>query len=75
MLNSHRIAKISPITGLALNEDVTEINYSRFKNLLKIFDLINVEERGIDRILPEERTDSTILNTAMIWVRHFHFCE
>ncbi|CAF3126609.1 unnamed protein product [Rotaria sp. Silwood2] len=34
----------------------------------KIFACLNVEERGIERISSEDRTDVTIINTAMIWV-------
>jgi hypothetical protein len=41
-----------------------------FQKFVKKLDFINVEQRGIERILPEDRTDSTIINTAMIWVRH-----
>jgi hypothetical protein len=72
MLNGHRTARILPITDSNQNCSHEKSNcvMSCFKNLLKMFKLINVEERGIDRILPEERTDSTILNTAMIWVTH-----
>ncbi|CAF3279993.1 unnamed protein product [Rotaria sp. Silwood2] len=33
----------------------------------KIFACLNVEERGIERISSEDRTDVTIINTAMIW--------
>jgi hypothetical protein len=41
-----------------------------FKKIVKRFDCLNVEKRGIERILPEDRTDSTTINTAMIWVRN-----
>ncbi|CAF1407601.1 unnamed protein product [Adineta steineri] len=41
---------------------------SRWKKFLKKFDFLNVEKRGIQRVLPEDRNDSTIINTAMIWV-------
>jgi hypothetical protein len=43
---------------------------SHFQKIVKKFDCLNVEERGIERILAEDRTDSTIINTAMIWVRN-----
>jgi hypothetical protein len=45
----------------------------RFQKIVKKFDCLNVETRGIERILPEDRNDSTTINTAMIWVRNlFH---
>ncbi|CAF1275706.1 unnamed protein product [Rotaria sp. Silwood1] len=34
----------------------------------KIFACLNIEERGIERVPSEDRTDLTIINTAMIWV-------
>jgi hypothetical protein len=40
-----------------------------FRKVVKIFDCLNVEHRGIERVLPEDRNDSTIINTAMMWVR------
>ncbi len=40
-----------------------------FQRILKKFDCLHVEKRGIERVLPEDRTDFTIINTAMIWVR------
>ncbi len=43
---------------------------NRFQKIVKKFDFINVEGRGIERILPEDRTDSTIINTGMLWVRN-----
>ena len=42
----------------------------RFQKIVGKFDFLKVEKRGIDRILPEDRTDSAIINTAMIWVRN-----
>ena len=46
------------------------------KNISKIIrkkcDFIDVEQRGIERILPEERTDRTILDTTMIWVKEIN---
>ena len=42
---------------------------SRFRKIVKIIDCLKVEKRGIERISSEDRTDLTILNTAMIWVR------
>jgi hypothetical protein len=41
---------------------------SRFQEIVKKVDTLNVEKRGIDRVLPEDRTDSRIINTGMIWV-------
>ncbi|CAF1527219.1 unnamed protein product, partial [Adineta ricciae] len=35
---------------------------------LKKFSCFKVETRGSDRILPEDRTDSTIINTALMWM-------
>jgi hypothetical protein len=43
---------------------------SRFQKIVEKFDCLHVEKRGIERISPEDRTDSTIINTAMIWVRN-----
>jgi hypothetical protein len=43
---------------------------SPFEKIVKKFDCLNVEKRGIERVLPEDRTDLTIINTAMIWVRN-----
>ncbi len=43
---------------------------SRFQKIVKKVDCLNVEKRGIDRVLPEDRTDSRIINTGMIWVRN-----
>jgi hypothetical protein len=45
---------------------------SRLQQILTKAWLFNVEERGIERILPENRTDSRIFNTAMIWVKYIH---
>jgi len=42
---------------------------SRFQEIVKKVDCLHVEKRGIDRVLPEDRTDSRIINTGMIWVR------
>ncbi|CAF3377448.1 unnamed protein product [Rotaria sp. Silwood1] len=42
------------------------MNY--FHKISKRFACLNVEKRGIERILPEDRTDPTIINTAIIWV-------
>ena len=41
-----------------------------FQKIVKKFDCLRVETRGIERILPEDRNDSTTINTAMIWVRN-----
>ncbi len=46
---------------------------SRFQKIVKKFDFLNVEQRGIERVLPEDRTDSKIINTAMIWVIYIAF--
>jgi hypothetical protein len=43
---------------------------NRFKKILKQFYSMTVEERGIERISTEDRTDSKVINTAMIWVRN-----
>jgi hypothetical protein len=40
-----------------------------FQKIVRKFDYLNVEKRGIERISAEDRNDSTIINTAMIWVR------
>ncbi len=42
----------------------------RFQKIVNKFDCLNVETRGIERVSPDDRTDSTIINTAMIWVRN-----
>jgi hypothetical protein len=42
----------------------------RFKKILKQFYSMNVEKRGIERISAEDRTDSNVINTGMIWVRN-----
>jgi hypothetical protein len=41
-----------------------------FQKIVNKFDGLNIEKRGIERVLPEDRNDSTIMNTAMIWVRN-----
>ena len=41
-----------------------------FQKIVKKMDCLNIEKRGIERISPEDRTDSKIINTAMIWVRN-----
>jgi hypothetical protein len=41
---------------------------SRLQEIVKKVDCLNVEQRGIDRVLPEDRTDSRIINTGMMWV-------
>ncbi len=46
---------------------------SPFQKIVKKLDCLKVEKRGVERILPEDRTDSTIINTAMIWVRNFAY--
>ncbi len=47
-----------------------------FEKIVKKISCFNVEKRGIERISPEDRTDSTIINTGMIWVRNiFHFSK
>ncbi len=43
---------------------------SRIEKFMKKNSHFHVEKRGIERISPEDRTDLTILNTAMIWVRN-----
>jgi hypothetical protein len=42
----------------------------RFKENLKQFYSMTVEKRGIERISTEDRTDTKVINTAMIWVRN-----
>ena len=46
---------------------------NRFLNILKKIYSTNVETRGIERVSSEDRTDSKIINTAMIWVRSILF--
>ena len=48
---------------------------SRFQTIVKNFDFLNVEKRGIERVSPNDRTDSTIINTAMIWVRSLYHID
>jgi hypothetical protein len=45
---------------------------NRFEKILKKIDCLNIEERGIERVSPEDRTDLTIINTGMIWVRKIY---
>ncbi|CAF1024619.1 unnamed protein product [Didymodactylos carnosus] len=42
--------------------------WARFSKILNKLDSVGLEARGIARITPEERTDSKLINTAMIWV-------
>ncbi len=57
-----------------LNESVSpeksNSTLNRFQKILRRFDCLNIEQRGIERVLREDRTDSTIINTAMMWVRN-----
>jgi hypothetical protein len=46
-----------------------------YRKIRKKLDYLNVEERGIDRVLSQDRTDLTILNTAMIWVTYLTLVE
>jgi len=39
-----------------------------FQKIIKKLDCLHLEKRGIERVSPEDRTDPTIINTAMIWV-------
>lgn len=39
-----------------------------FQKIMKLLAYLNIEERGVERISPEDRTDTTIINTAIIWV-------
>ncbi|CAF3890391.1 unnamed protein product [Adineta steineri] len=39
-----------------------------FQKIFKRCHCPHVEKRGVERISPEDRTDLTIMNTAMIWV-------
>ncbi|CAF3957990.1 unnamed protein product [Adineta steineri] len=41
---------------------------SRLAKVVQKYNFVNVEERGIERVLPQHRTDSKIINTGMIWV-------
>ena len=43
-------------------------NSNRLKKILNTLDYMHAEQRGIQRVLPSERTDSSILNTSIIWV-------
>ncbi|CAF1451698.1 unnamed protein product, partial [Didymodactylos carnosus] len=42
--------------------------WARFSQILNKLDSLGVEARGIARITSEERTDSKLINTAMIWI-------
>ncbi|CAF2843236.1 unnamed protein product [Rotaria sp. Silwood2] len=41
---------------------------SCFHQLVKRLACLNLEQRGSERISPEDRTDLTIINTAIIWI-------
>ncbi|UJR11219.1 hypothetical protein I4U23_015400 [Adineta vaga] len=53
---------------MSSNSNITGEKCSLIMRTLKKFDCLNVETLGSDRILPENRTDSTIINTAMMWM-------
>jgi len=43
---------------------------SRFDKIFKKFDYLDVETRGIERVLPEDRTDLKIIDTTWLWVTY-----
>ncbi len=43
---------------------------SRFRKIFKKPDYLHVETRGIERVLPEDRTDLKIIDTALLWVTY-----
>ncbi|CAF1428844.1 unnamed protein product [Adineta ricciae] len=43
-------------------------NSNRLKKFLNTLDYVHAEQRGIQRVLPSERTDSSVLNTSIIWI-------
>ncbi|CAF0973216.1 unnamed protein product [Rotaria sordida] len=68
MLNDNPTPTISSIVPSASDEHGIELNSTRTNSKNDGFACLNVEKRGIERISPEDRTDPTIINTAMIWV-------
>jgi len=43
---------------------------SIFGKIVKKFDYLHIETRGIERVLPEDRTDLKIIDTALLWVTY-----
>ncbi|CAF0974111.1 unnamed protein product [Adineta steineri] len=57
---------------ISTDASLSDVKYNSITNYFqKIFNqchCLHVEKRGIERILPEDRTDLRIMNTSMIWV-------
>lgn len=66
------IGRINDNHSINSNTYPPDENSNAIKNHLKKFikkmDCLGVEERGVERVSPADRTDPTIINTAMIWV-------
>jgi len=43
---------------------------NRFQKIFKKLDYLHVETRGIERVLPEDRTDLKIIDEALLWVTY-----
>ncbi|UJR24532.1 hypothetical protein I4U23_005907 [Adineta vaga] len=66
-LNSvHQNTDYQSIQNPSYTQSNSKLN--RLERFIKKLDLTGVETRGIERILPEERIDSSILSKSIIWI-------